>query len=132
MASLNDQLYKADGGKLRLSLLLDGMPKAIKAVAAVLTYGAQKYEAHSWKGVDMSRYEDAKERHNIDRRNGELFDAESGLLHLAHEACNSLFLLQDYLDKHPEIDVTKFNLPPTSHKASFIDVPHTEFPNSDA
>ena len=97
-----DQTFKADGGKINPDLLFTGMPDALKAVAAVLSYGAQKYEAHSWKRVDMARYEAALGRHMLDRKAGELYDKESGLLHLAHEACNILFLLQDYIDKASE------------------------------
>ena len=58
-----DQAFKADGGKINPDLLFTGMPDALKAVAAVLSYGAQKYEAHSWKRVDMARYEAALGRH---------------------------------------------------------------------
>ena len=113
-----DQTFKADGGKINPDLLFAGMPDALKAVAAVLSYGAQKYEAHSWKRVDMARYEAALGRHMLDRKAGELFDKESGLLHLAHEACNILFLLQDYIDKNSEVNdqFLKFNPPPTGHK----------------
>lgn len=115
-----DQKFKADAGKLRPSLLFDGMPNALMAVTAVLSCGAQKYEAHSWKGVDMARYEDAKERHNLARRAHETFDDESGLLHLAHEACNALFLLEDHIVKHAHPlepnAFFKFNPPPTGHK----------------
>lgn len=117
----NNQQFKADAGKLRPSLLFDGMPNALLAVTAVLSYGAQKYEAHSWKGVDPARYEDAKERHNLARRAGERFDEESGLLHLAHEACNALFLLEQFFDNLPEGKegipaYFEFNAPPTGHK----------------
>lgn len=118
-APINNQQFKADAGKLRPSLLFDGMPNALLAVTAVLSYGAQKYEAHSWKGVDMARYEDAKERHNLDRRTGEEYDAESDLLHLSHEACNILFLLEDKLAKLTPAErkeVLRFNAPPTGHK----------------
>lgn len=113
-----EQQFKADGGKIKPDLLLSGMPDALKAVAAVLTYGAQKYEAHSWKRVDMQRYEDAYARHILDRKGGQEFDVESGLLHLAHEACNVLFLLQDYIDKNSVVkdQFLRFNPPPTGHK----------------
>lgn len=119
---MNDQVFKADGGKIKPDLLFSGMPNALEAVAAVLTYGAQKYEAHSWKGVEMTRYEDALARHLLARKAGEVYDYESGLLHLAHEACNILFLLQDYIDKHPDfIDGhahMRFKKPPQDHKGA--------------
>ncbi len=112
------QEFKADGGKVNPDLLFAGMPDALMAVAAVLSYGAQKYEAHSWKRVDMARYEAALGRHMLARKGGEMCDEESGLLHLAHEACNILFLLQDFLDSAhvAKKEFLKFNRPPTDHK----------------
>lgn len=113
---MSDQELKADGGKVQVNLLLAGVPDALRSVGAVLTYGAQKYEAHSWKRVDMERYRDAKARHQLDYLSGELLDPESGLLHLAHEACNNLFLLQAYLDDNPQHKHLLWNQPPTDHK----------------
>lgn len=116
----NNQKFKADAGKLRPSLLLEGMPRALLLITAVLSYGAQKYEAHSWRGVAGERYRDAKLRHYFDELVG--FgdcDEESGLLHQAHEACNHLFLLEQRVqDMSPEEfkELLKFNKPPTAHK----------------
>lgn len=87
---------KFDGGKPRPGLLIEGMPRALARVADVLTFGANKYQAHSWKQVEngRERYHDAKVRHQLALAGGEVFDAESGIEHLAHEACNVLFLLE--------------------------------------
>lgn len=87
---------KYDGDKVRMDLLTDGMPRALEAVGEILTFGAQKYKAHSWKTVEgnTERYNAAKVRHMIARAKGEERDPESGMLHLAHEACNALFLLE--------------------------------------
>lgn len=87
---------KYDGDKVRMDLLTDGMPRALEAVGEILTFGAQKYKAHSWKAVEgnTERYNAAKVRHMIARAKGEERDPESGMLHLAHEACNALFLLE--------------------------------------
>lgn len=86
---------KYDSGKLRFSLLMRGLALPLKAVVAVLSYGAQKYEAESWKNVPDAkrRYEDAFDRHLNAWRSGEMHDDESGLHHLAHVACNCLFIL---------------------------------------
>lgn len=86
---------KADKGKLLFSLLTRGLALPIRAVAAVLTYGAQKYEPESWKCVPDAarRYEDALDRHLNAWKAGESFDEESGLHHMAHIACNALFLM---------------------------------------
>lgn len=90
---------KFDGGKLMFSLLTRGLALPLKAVAAVLTYGCLKYSADSWKDVPDAkrRYEDALDRHLNDWKDGEICDRESGLPHLAHIACNTLFLMYLYM-----------------------------------
>ena len=87
---------KFDADKPRMELLMQGMPRALEEVGRVLTFGAQKYAAHSWKHVEdnQNRYWAAKTRHELARAKGEQHDPETGLLHLAHEACNALFLLE--------------------------------------
>ena len=74
---------KFDGGKPMFGLL---PPKALRATVDVLTFGAQKYEIDNWRYVDNSlrRYFDAAQRHLWDWKEGEKFDTESGLHHLAH------------------------------------------------
>ena len=115
-----NQQFKADAGKLHPRLLFEGVPRALLLVIAVLTYGEQKYEAHSWKKVESDRYKDAKWRHMLaDLADLGTFDDESGLLHEAHELCNNLFLLQQRVqDMDPETfeKLLRFNPPPTQHK----------------
>lgn len=114
------QKFKADAGKLRAGLLFEGMPRSLLMLAAVLSYGAQKYEAHSWKKVAGERYVDAKFRHLLNEMADlGLFDDESGLLHSAHELCNSMFILEQKLEKlSPEEfkKLLRFNKPPQDHK----------------
>lgn len=83
---------KFDGGKPRMNLL---PADALLAVAEVLTFGAQKYEADSWKQVEggRERYEAALLRHWAAFKSGEDYDSETGLSHWAHIACNALFLV---------------------------------------
>lgn len=85
---------KFDSGKPRWSLLMGGCGKALAGVAAVLTFGAAKYAAHSWKQVENNkeRYRDAMYRHLNAIESGEDLDPESGLAHWDHVACNALFL----------------------------------------
>lgn len=85
---------KFDGGKPRWSLLMQGCAKALTGVAEVLTFGAKKYAAHSWKQVENNkeRYRDALYRHLNAIERGEVLDPESGLPHWDHVACNALFL----------------------------------------
>lgn len=119
MTTSSDQKFKADAGKLQARLLFEGMPRALKALVAVLSYGAQKYEAHSWKGVSDERYWDAKFRHLLDMLEGRYKDAESGLPHSFHEATNTLFLLEKELSRMTEEEfeeTLRFYKPPQDHK----------------
>ena len=81
---------KYDAGKLPHHLLpLD----AIEGVAAVLAYGATKYEPRGWeKGMAWSRLFSAALRHLFAWWKGEKADPETGYSHLAHAACCVLFL----------------------------------------
>lgn len=115
---MENQEFKADGGKTNPLLLERDMAQALDLVNRVLDYGAEKYEATSWKRVAPERYEQALRRHRRDRDLGEDFDRESGLLHLAHEACNALFLLQMAVEggKYAGIDLSAYKKPPLNHK----------------
>ena len=86
---------KDDEGKLQYSLLpKDGLEEIVK----VLQYGAKKYGRDNWKLCnDKNRYIDALYRHLEAYRAGEMLDKDTNLHHLAHLACNTLFLL--YFDK---------------------------------
>jgi hypothetical protein len=83
---------KDDQGKPRWSLL---PLQSVAEVVGVLEYGAGKYAPNAWQGVPdaRTRYFDALLRHLMAWRGGERVDSESGKLHLAHVACNALFLV---------------------------------------
>ncbi|AMM44633.1 hypothetical protein [Xanthomonas phage f20-Xaj] len=87
---------KFDGGKQRPALLHEGMPLALAEVVKTLTFGAQKYEAHSWQKVENAaeRYQDASYRHDSQRCKGEVLDPETGIMHRAHHIINELFVLE--------------------------------------
>lgn len=87
---------KFDQDKPRMSLLIDGMPRALLEVGKVLTFGAQKYADHDWLNVPfaISRYKSALIRHELAKAQGQEIDPESGLSHSAHIACNALFILE--------------------------------------
>jgi hypothetical protein len=92
---------KHDGGKARLDLV---PPEIIEAIGAVRSYGVQKYkEEYSYRKVDPKRYRAALMRHICKwLKNPHGLDADSGLPHLWHIACNVAFLLE--LDKGGEGD----------------------------
>ncbi len=103
---------KDDKGKMRYSLMVEGMPKGIAKIVEVLEHGAIKYDIHNWQKVEngLERYKEAFYRH-VMNMDGGLFskDKDSGLLHLAHIACNALFLLElmeDVTSKTYQIKVT--------------------------
>lgn len=82
--------FRLNAGKLRLSL---SSPWADEGLAAVLTYGANKYVAHNYrKGLSWSETLDSLKRHLAAFIKGEDIDPESGLPHIDHIACNAHFL----------------------------------------
>lgn len=95
---MNNQEAKADGGKLRLSLV---PRQIIFDIAKVREYGCKKYgDPDNWKRVEIERYRDAAYRHfmaYLDDPYG--VDEESGLPHLSHLACNISFLCEMQKDE---------------------------------
>jgi hypothetical protein len=99
---MNDQTQKKDGGKSDPLMVEEDLVLALEAVNRVLDYGKAKYGSRGgWKAVDIGRYRSAQARHRREvMKEGEYStDEESGLLHLAHEACNALFVLQTALSR---------------------------------
>jgi hypothetical protein len=93
---------KLDAGKTRLWLVFSGFANALEAVGTVGTYGAKKYSGNGWRSVPdgEARYTDALLRHLLAEPR-EAFDEESGLLHAAHAAWNSLARLELMLRTAP-------------------------------
>ena len=88
-----NQTAKADEGKARLTLV---PRQIIWDIAAIREYGNHKYgDPENWRQVEPERYRDAAFRHfmaYLDNPKG--MDAESGLPHLWHLACNIAFLCE--------------------------------------
>lgn len=92
---------KHDSGKAPLDLL-DRV--ALEEIARVLEFGKKKYAAHNWRGgLQMSRLMAAAMRHLMAYNDGEDFDPESGLSHLAHAGCCVMFALRMEHDR-PDMD----------------------------
>lgn len=92
---MNNQKAKSDAGKPKLSLV---PRRIIFDIARIREYGNDKYPEggiDNWKQVEPERYQDAAFRHflaYLDDPHG--VDAESGLPHLWHLACNIAFLCE--------------------------------------
>ena len=85
---------KYDAGKLRMDLIPG---EAIEQLAAVLSYGAEKYDEDNWKRHDVEqgrkRHWAALMRHAVAYQKGEPTDPDSGLSHLAHLVANAAFVI---------------------------------------
>lgn len=93
---------KKDDGKNMLALLPF---EALEQVGMVMTFGAQKYAAHNWRGgFKWSRLISAALRHTFAFIKGEDKDPETGLSHIAHAICCLLFLLTFVMDGGGEDD----------------------------
>lgn len=90
---MNGQEAKMDNGKLRISLV---PVQIVKDIAQVREYGNQKYkDPNNWKKVELERYVDALLRHTLEFvRDRSSKDAESGIEHYKHMACNMAFICE--------------------------------------
>lgn len=91
---------KYDQGKLRYTLLLQDLPRAVKEVVEVLEFGAKKYERLNFEKVESHRYDEAMCRHLMSYLSGETTDPESGKHHLSHLVCCALFLIEREVKKN--------------------------------
>ena len=102
---------KYDEGKPNLSLVFGGFNKALLDVGYIGTFGARKYTPNGWKEVEnlYERYSSALLRHMfaaMSPRVKDIYDNETGRLHLAHVAWNALALTEHMLKS---IDYDKYN-----------------------
>lgn len=85
---------KDDAGKPRLDLI---DPYFLEDLGAILEFGARKYAEDDWKSIEPKRFEAAAMRHLNEYRKGYMLDPETAKSHLAHAACNLMFL--HYLER---------------------------------
>lgn len=92
---------KLNKGKLRYDLI---PTYAMKQVARVFTFGADKYDDRNWeKGINWLDLMGSFERHYQEFKACIDMDDESGLYHMAHAVTNGLMILENYRI-HPELD----------------------------
>lgn len=90
---------KFDQGKVRYTLLLQDLPRAVKQVTEVLEFGAKKYARMNFEKIEAHRYDEAMTRHLMAYLAGEENDPESGKNHLSHMICCAMFLLEREIKK---------------------------------
>jgi len=81
-------------GKVRMDLVMQDMPRAIEALARVMTWAlAEKgYKESDWLHVPdgIREYHGGLHRHDNKEMRGQEFDDESGLEHAIHTAWNAM------------------------------------------
>lgn len=91
MNTLEKKALRYNEGKPPISLV---HPDAIKAMAAVLDFGARKYGRHNWtEGFEWSCLYDSMQRHMLAWNEGTDIDDESGLPHTWHAMTNMMMLV---------------------------------------
>ena len=77
---------------------------ALEQEALVMEHGAHLYGRHNWRqGLDVQRLLNAALRHILAANEGEDYDPDSGLLHLAHARCSIAFAMET-IRNFPELD----------------------------
>lgn len=91
---MSDRAKTYDDGKPPLAML---PLKALREVALVQLYGAEKYgEFFNYrKGMEVGRNASCAMRHIAAYMDGEDLDPESRRNHIAHAACRLLFILEN-------------------------------------
>ena len=80
--------------------------KSIKPMVDVLEFGALKYSPNNWKkGLDTTEICESIMRHLTALMDGEDNDPESGLPHMGHIQCNTMFY--NYMVRNKEIKKKK-------------------------
>lgn len=88
-------------GKIRMDLI---DPEAMAGLAAVLTKGAEKYTANNWRdGLPYTETVASLLRHTFAFLGGEDIDKETGLPHVDHMQCNTMFL-SNMTKTRPDMD----------------------------
>ena len=106
--STNETGRKYDSGKPRVCEMIQDFGVALKEVAKVWAFGADKYEKGNWRYLEnaFDRYSNALVRHLIAEQQAP-FDEESGLYHAAHVAWNALARLHFLILQAKEEEVKR-------------------------
>lgn len=90
-------------GKVRMDLVMQDMPRAIEALARVMTWALDEkgYKESDWLHVPdaINKYSGGMHRHDNKEKRGQEFDEESGLEHAIHTAWNAMARVELILRK---------------------------------
>ena len=90
-------------GKVRMDLVMQDMPRAIEALARVMTWAldGKGYKESDWLHVPdaINKYHGGLHRHDNKEMRGQEFDEESGLEHAIHTAWNAMARVELILRK---------------------------------
>lgn len=90
-------------GKVRMDLVMQDMPRAIEALARVMTWALDEkgYKESDWLQVPdaINKYSAGMHRHDNKEKRGQEFDDESGLEHAIHTAWNAMARVELILRK---------------------------------
>lgn len=90
-------------GKVRMDLVMQDMPRAIEALARVMTWAldSKVYKESDWLHVPdaIAKYSGGMHRHDNKEKRGQEFDEESGLEHAIHTAWNAMARVELILRK---------------------------------
>jgi hypothetical protein len=105
-----NEALRYNEGKPMLSYFMRSFPKMVEAVARVKEFGANKYDDDNWRlgNKPDKEYWDSLFRHLNYHFKGELYDDDSGCLHIAHAVWNLCALLELNHQDLPVIDEKVF------------------------
>lgn len=90
-------------GKVRMDLVMQDMPRAIEALARVMTWALEVkgYKESDWLEVPdgINKYHGGMHRHDNKECRGQEFDEESGFEHAIHTAWNAMTRVELILRK---------------------------------
>lgn len=96
--TFDNSLQGRKNGKIQMELVETGFPNAMLALGKVMTWAAEYkgYEPNDWKQLPNAKlgFLGAASRHRCERMKGDIYDDESNLLHLIHEAFNVMAELE--------------------------------------